>query len=77
MSIGAPIGVTVARLSLAAISLQILSGAETLMSLGSLESQYYATINSLNHEKLSLVLLTCLLVGFNGVRKPINIRSLI
>jgi heme A synthase len=73
----APLGATAARCSLYAVFLSILSGAVTLKSLSRFGHMFDPSKNSLRHEKLSLVLLTILLVGLHGVRKPINISSLI
>lgn len=70
VSRGAPLGVTAARFSLFAVSLQLISGVVTL-------HHYSAFDKSLGHETLSMVVLTSLLVGLHRVRKPINIKSLI
>jgi heme A synthase len=77
LSMNAPLGVAAAHLSLLAVSLQIISGAETHEDSSRHPVPWNTYENSLVHETLSLVLLTILLVGFHGVRKPVNIRSLI
>ena len=66
---GAPVGALAAQLSLAAVSLQLISGVLTLTMNSPFDK-------SLGHESISLVVLTTLLVGLHGVRKPINIKSL-
>lgn len=70
VSKGAPFGVTAARFSLLAVSLQLISGVVTL-------THYSPLDKSLGHEALSMVVLTSLLVGLHRVRKPVNVKSLI
>ena len=70
VSTGLQVGRTVARLSMIAVTMQVLLGIGSLYRAAPLPE-------SLSHQGNAIVLLSCLLMGLHGLRRPPGFRSLV